>query len=58
MDEEKRDKMAFWIIAVLGAIYVLYGIPGAVLAQEKYPTKPINFIIGYPAGGATDVCAR
>jgi tripartite-type tricarboxylate transporter receptor subunit TctC len=58
MDEKKRDKMAFWIITVLGAIYVLYGLPGAVLAQEKYPTKPINFIIGYPAGGATDVCAR
>ncbi|MGC8809336.1 MAG: tripartite tricarboxylate transporter substrate binding protein [bacterium] len=28
------------------------------LAQEKYPTKAINFIIGYPAGGSTDVCAR
>jgi len=27
-------------------------------AQEKYPTKAINFIIGYPAGGSTDVCAR
>ena len=27
-------------------------------AQEKYPAKPINFLIGFPAGGTTDVCAR
>ena len=32
--------------------------PGIVLAQEKYPAKPINFLIGFPAGGTTDVCAR
>ena len=33
-------------------------VPGAVFAQEKYPTKPINFLIGFPPGGATDVGAR
>jgi len=54
---EKR-KNTFWLMAVVGFIFGLQAIPGVVSAQEKYPTKPINFIIGYPAGGSTDVCAR
>lgn len=29
-----------------------------VMAQEKYPTKPITVVVGYAAGGATDVTAR
>jgi tripartite-type tricarboxylate transporter receptor subunit TctC len=29
-----------------------------VLAQEKYPTKPITLTIGYGAGGGTDVSTR
>jgi tripartite-type tricarboxylate transporter receptor subunit TctC len=33
-------------------------IPGPAFGQEKYPVKPINFLIGFPAGGTTDVCAR
>ncbi len=33
-------------------------ISDCAIAQEKYPSKPINFVIGYPAGGSTDVCAR
>ena len=45
-------------MAVVGFILCIPTIPGFVSAQEKYPTKPINFIIGYPAGGTTDVCAR
>ena len=56
MDERRikmprRNKMVFGIIAILGMVYVLHVLPGAVLAQEKYPAKPINFVIGYPAGG-------
>jgi len=33
-------------------------LPGLVFAQEKYPAKPITLIIGYPAGGSVDTCAR
>ena len=36
----------------------MLAVPGYAPAQEKYPAKPINFIIGYPAGGTTDICAR
>ena len=27
-------------------------------AQEAYPNKPVRFIVGFPAGSATDVAAR
>ncbi len=47
-----------WIPTIFGIFFFLQAFQGAAPAQEKYPTKPINFIIGYPAGGTTDVCAR
>jgi len=53
-----KRKNLLWLTAFLGLIIGMQAIPGFVSAQEKYPTKPINFIIGYPAGGTTDVCAR
>ena len=36
----------------------MLALPGIAQAQEKYPAKSINFVIGYPAGGTTDICAR
>lgn len=53
-----KSKNILWLMAVVGFILCIPTIPGFVFAQEKYPTKPINFIIGFPAGGTTDVCAR
>ncbi len=32
--------------------------PDAGIAAEKYPTRPIHFIAGFPAGGAVDITAR
>jgi tripartite-type tricarboxylate transporter receptor subunit TctC len=32
--------------------------PCAGIAAEKYPTRPIHFIAGFPAGGAVDITAR
>ena len=32
--------------------------PQAGVAAEKYPTRPIHFIAGFPAGGAVDITAR
>ncbi|HZE53218.1 MAG TPA: tripartite tricarboxylate transporter substrate binding protein, partial [Bradyrhizobium sp.] len=30
---------------------------GDALALD-YPTRPVRFIVGYPAGGSTDIIAR
>lgn len=58
MVRENKGRSIFWLAVILGFIGFMYVIPGVVFAQEKYPSKPLNFIIGYPAGGSTDVCAR
>jgi tripartite-type tricarboxylate transporter receptor subunit TctC len=55
--QSKAGKI-LWIPTILGIFFFLQALQGAAPAQEKYPTKPINFVIGYPAGGTTDVCAR
>jgi tripartite-type tricarboxylate transporter receptor subunit TctC len=33
------------------------GFSGSVAALD-YPTRPVRFVVGYPAGGATDILAR
>ena len=43
--------------AVCGAMYciVLAGSNGWV---QRYPERPINFIVPWPAGGGTDIAMR
>ena len=43
-----------------GLMVVILGLiaAGSVQAQQKYPTKPIRFIVPYPPGGSTDYTAR
>ena len=33
-------------------------LPAAGASAQQYPTRPIRWIVGYPAGGGTDVLAR
>ena len=47
------------VLAVAGLL--LSGIvPGVVssVAAADYPNRPVRFVVGYPAGGATDILAR
>ena len=43
---------------ILSAILLVSAFYGSVFAADKYPTKPITFIIPWGAGGMTDVSGR
>lgn len=36
----------------------LLAASGAAMAQASWPNRPIRFVVGFPAGGTTDVMAR
>ena len=33
-------------------------LPGGQVGAQQYPTRPVRWLVGYPAGGGTDVLAR
>src|SRR5215471_16532550 len=43
-------------VAALSSL-VIAGTVGSAYAQEKYPTRPITFIVPFAAGGPTDILA-
>jgi len=48
-------RRALW--PLLGALCVL-GAQPLVAQAEGYPDKPVTLVVGYPAGGSTDLMAR
>ncbi|MDB5944183.1 MAG: transporter substrate-binding protein [Ramlibacter sp.] len=46
----------FTIAAVAAGLGIATAAP--VLAQDKYPGKPIRWVVGFPAGGGSDFLAR
>jgi tripartite-type tricarboxylate transporter receptor subunit TctC len=44
------------VVCALSAMGLNMGVNGA--AALDYPTKPVRWIVGYPAGGSTDILAR
>lgn len=49
-------KSTLRLIAVLAVSVFVFG--SAVAAEEKFPSKPITFIVPYPPGGSNDTFAR
>lgn len=45
-------------VALVFAILTTLGLSQASLAQDKYPSKPVEIIVSWAAGGATDVLFR
>ncbi len=43
---------------ILAGLLCVLAVPAAVLAQAAYPSRPIELIVPYPAGGGTDVLGR
>lgn len=43
-----------WVFTLMLCLFAI----GTVSAQQAYPTRPINMLLGFPAGGGTDFVAR
>jgi tripartite-type tricarboxylate transporter receptor subunit TctC len=46
--------IAFLAIALCASVFA----SGAVLAQSEFPNKPIHFVVGFAAGGPSDIISR
>ncbi len=44
--------------SLLAAAAALFALGGAALAADTYPSRTIRLLVGFPAGGPTDVPAR
>jgi tripartite-type tricarboxylate transporter receptor subunit TctC len=51
------QRMVQWaFVAAFAGALVLGG--GAARADDDYPNHPVRWLVGYPPGGSTDICAR
>ena len=46
------------ILKLLLALSLALGLAPRVSAQDNWPQKPIRLLLGFPAGGGSDIVAR
>jgi len=55
---DRKGKKFLLSLFVMFIILMFIGWVNQVRSQEKYPTRPIDLIVGFPPGGVTDTGAR
>ena len=45
-------------LVTLGLVIVIGAAGGPAQAQDKFPSKPVTILLGYPPGGSTDPTGR
>jgi tripartite-type tricarboxylate transporter receptor subunit TctC len=45
-------------LRVIAAVMLLSVLGTATCAADDYPSRPVKWVVGYPAGGTTDILAR
>ncbi len=52
------QRLVQWLVAVAFAGAFLFGGAGTARAEDDYPNHTVRWLVGYPPGGSTDICAR
>jgi len=54
-----RKGIVIWLLGILSVTSVVFlAFSEKSFAQEPFPNKPINLLVGFPPGGVSDIAAR